>query len=147
MDYSQYNPPIVWDTETGVGSSSYGEVHARRHRDAEAAFMATHHQGKKRIVGVHCAGKKGHCLAWVELTPEPVIVYWVKAGSVSAELKRVRVELGNPGIDVEQKQYFDFLNAGDDLDLEAKCDCGGVRTLDRAKIQDAISKGKKRIVV
>jgi len=145
MDYSQYEPTTIWDADSGDGFIDYSEVHARRRRDAEAAFMAAHNEGKMRIVEVRCVGK-GHCLGWVELTPDPVIVYWVKTGSVSADLKRVRNESGNQGIDFVQRQYFDFLNAGDDLDLEAKCDCGGVRTLDRAKIQDALSKGKKTVI-
>jgi len=146
MDYSQYEPPIIWDKDSSEGFIEYSEVHAKRQSDAEVAYMTRRDQGRKRMVEVRCPGKKSHCLAWVELTPDPVIVYWVKSGSVGADLKRVRAETGIQEIGYVQRQYFDFLNAGDDLDLEAKCDCGGVRTLDRAEIQDALSKGKKTVI-
>jgi len=138
MDYSQYEPPVI------DGMIDYGETHAQRRMDAMNAFIKTHTPDKKKVVEIRC--QKRHRLAWVELTPEPVIMCWHQ-GKVDSAMKDLRSESGNKGINYDQKPYADFLNAGDDLDLEVQCNCGGVKVLDRQQIREAMAQGIRTLIV
>jgi hypothetical protein len=144
MDYSQYEPTTIWDEDSGDGFIDYSEVHARRKYDAMEAFTKTHTAGKRKIIQMRCT--KGCRLAWVELTPEPVIMCW-QDDKKDAELIRIRKESNIAGIEYDPKYFADFLCAGDDLDLEVKCKCGGTKVLDREAIRVAIQNGKSTLIV
>jgi len=144
MDYSQYEPTTIWDADSGDGFIDYSEVHARRKHDAMEAFTKTHAAGKRRIIEIRCS--KRHRLAWVELTPEPVILCW-QDQKVDAALKDLRDESSNDGIEYVQQCYADFLHAGDDLDLEVKCSCGGMKIIDRNQVRSDIAEGKRQLVI
>lgn len=137
MDYSQYEPPIV------DGIINYGEMHAQRRQDAQTSFNNSHVPESRKVLTIRCA--KGHRLAWVEYTPEPVIVCW-QANKVDSALQDSRRENNNKGIEYIARPYFDYLNAGDDLDLEVMCNCGGAKILNREQVRGHIANGKKDVI-
>lgn len=127
MDYSQYEPPIV------DNCIDYGEMHAKRRQDS----FRLHRAENRKVTKVRC--QDGHLLAVIELAvhenePVPIIIYWNK-NRVDASLLAVRKSLGNDGVEYDDQILSDFLDAGDDLDLEAKCRCGGARVLNRTEMQ------------
>jgi len=133
MDYSQYEPPIVDDC------IDYGEMHAKRHEDS----FKLHRAENRKVTRVIC--KDRHLLALIELAfyenePVPIIIYWNK-NRVDASLLALRKSLGNDGVEYAVQTLSDFLDAGDDLDLEAKCKCGGARVLNRIEMQLAYTMG------
>lgn len=138
MDYSQYEPPIV------DGIINYGEMHAKRKQDAMKAFTSSHVPESEKVLTILC--RKGHRLAWVEYTPEPVVVCF-RSNKVDSALQDLRRETDNKGIEYIAQPYFDYLNAGNDLDLEVMCYCGGTKVLSRQQLQGAIARGKRSIIV
>ena len=138
MDYSQYEPPII------DGIINYGEMHAKRKQDAMKAWSDSGRaeEGKK-VLTIRC--RKSHELAWVDNCPQRVIKCF-QSKKIDASLRNLRGETGNHGIEYVPQTYFDFLDAGDDLDLEVMCHCGGMKTLDRELIRTAISAERKTLI-
>jgi hypothetical protein len=132
MDYTQYEPPIV------DGIINYGEMHAKRRADS----IGVHRAENRKVTQVYC--KDRHLLAIIELAvyenePVPIIIYWNK-NQVDASLLAVRKSLANDDVEYITQTLSDFLYAGDDLDLEAKCKCGGSRILDRLELKFAFER-------
>jgi hypothetical protein len=138
MDYSQYQPPII------DGILNYGEMHAKRRLDASHDYFMTHTLESRKILTVLCTQR--HPIAWVEDSSPHVIFCW-QSGKADISLKNLRQESDLNGLEYSPREYCDFIDAGDDLDLEVQCKCGGMKTLDRNKIREALASKSKRLIV
>ena len=137
---------------SGVIVETYGNAHAARQADAQAALDEISWADSAVALTVRCTCRKGARLARVYRTAPPVIRIDLQTHR-DADLRQVQAQLAPPPmardtrIEYADTVVVDILTAPEDRDLEARCVNCGRHDLDRHAIIDALRAGQDELKI
>ncbi len=148
---NKYQPKIT-EGPNGVLVEHYGEAHALRQSDAEAALEDIEWAKTRIAMKVEC-GDRIIATVWHTLRRDEcefVVTVASATKRITPEIHALNIEMGRKGEDrafYGKSTFCDPLGAPDDRDLEHSCACGMLHTLDPEKLRTELTAGAKVVQV